>query len=1242
MDQAHKQADRILTVARKPFVKRGLIALVALFVLFGVIGYFVLPGIVKSKAEEILSQKLGRQTTIEAIEIHPYTLEATIRGFKMMEPDAHTVFASFSEFYADLETESLVRIAPVVREARLAEPYVHLVRLDGSRYNISDIIELINSQPPSEEPARFSVNNIMLTGGKIEFDDRPEKLVHTVEELKVGVPFVSNLPSHVEVFVEPALSAKVNGAPLAMAGKARPFGETREAAIDLDHDGVDLTRFYTYIPFEPNFKMPRARLDLHLSASFQQPKDAAPRIVIKGTSVLKDLELTALDGQPLVKLPALELALGSADVLANRIDITRVALRSPEIDLVRSRDGEINLLKLAPPPAKVSPNADAAQSATATRGDEAAKGKQPPMDVRVGEIVVEGATLRFADHVPAKPFSMKLDRVDITVRQFSLPGSAPATVDLSAHSESGETIKHTGEFTLQPLAASGDLQADAFPLARYLPHYVPMFAGEIDKGNIAASANYSVAIGDDGQADVQIKKAAATLSDLAVRLRGEKRPIVTLEALSVADAAVDLRAREVRVGEVSSSNARFALVRNKDGSLNAERLSQPSSAADGRGSSATPPATGSSQDKPLAIQIGRLNIDKWSARVEDQTMAQPVVTVVEPLSLSAQDLSNVPGARAKVEVKAAINKKGILAAGGTIGASPLHANLKLDLKGVDALPAQPYFTDRVNVLLTSAALTSRGTLTLDEAKGGGFKGGFRGELTIGDLASVDKISANDFLKLKSLFFGGVDLRLAPFSLSIDQIALSDFYSRVIVSQDGRINLQDVMRGKEGEAKSVTEVAPAEATDTQQGDVASESRKQPERERPAQAAGQTPPIRIGKLTLQGGRVNFTDNFIRPNYTANLVDLGGSVTGLSSDAASTADVDLRGQVNQAPLSIVGKINPLKGDLALDIKADVKGMELAPLTPYSGKYVGYGIEKGKLSFDINYKIENRKLTAENRLILDQLTFGEKIESPTATKLPVLLAVALLRDRNGVIDINLPVGGSLDDPQFSVGGIIIKVIVNLITKAVTAPFALLGSLFGGGEELSYLEFDAGRYAISDSGEAKLKTLAKALGDRPALKLEISGHIDPETDREGLRRASIDRKVRALKLNDTVKKGESVDPASIVVTAEEYPQLLKRVYKDEKFPKPRNVVGLQKDLPVEEMEKLMVAHAQVGDDDMVELGNQRAQAVKEWLLKNGQVPQERVFLLAPKVGAAGAKEQSTDDKGAAKAKGSRVDFALK
>jgi hypothetical protein len=311
---------------------------------------------------------------------------------------------------------------------------------------------------------------------------------------------------------------------------------------------------------------------------------------------------------------------------------------------------------------------------------------------------------------------------------------------------------------------------------------------------------------------------------------------------------------------------------------------------------------------------------------------------------------------------------------------------------------------------------------------------------------------------------------------------------------------------------------------------------------------------------------------------------------------------------------------------------------MSPYSIKYVGYGIERGELSFKVKYKVENRKLDAQNQIILDQLTFGEKVQSPTATKLPVLLAVSLLKDRNGVIDVNLPVSGSLDSPEFSIGGIILRIIINIITRAVTSPFALLGGAFGGGSgaELSYIEFDYGRANLTQSAEGKIKTLATAMNNRPALKLDISGSVDPANDREGLKQTSIERKVKAQKMKELVRQGtapKSVD--DVQVDKSEYERYLKAAYGDESFPKPRNVIGIAKDLPVSEIESLMLKHAQVTDDDLRNLANRRAQTVRERLLASGQFSTERLSIVASKPVSSEAKEKT-------KAKLSRVDFALR
>jgi hypothetical protein len=525
--------------------------------------------------------------------------------------------------------------------------------------------------------------------------------------------------------------------------------------------------------------------------------------------------------------------------------------------------------------------------------------------------------------------------------------------------------------------------------------------------------------------------------------------------------------------------------------------------------------------------------------------------------------------------------------------------------------------------MTSGEAAVKGNARIGLAQDGALAATFNGDVQVAGFASVDKAAAGeDFLKWSNLFLGQVAYVHSPMSMSIEEISLSDFFSRIIIYPDGRLNLQDIRVAAAEQPPAAEEAKPAPAPAT------------------AQAGGQeaaVPPVRVGKVSLQGGEIDFTDLFIKPNYRADLTEIAGSVVGLSSQLDTTADVELHGRfAKTAPVEIKGKVNPLVGNLFLDIAANVRDIELGPFSPYSGKYVGYAIEKGKMSFDVNYKIENRKLDAQNKLVLNQLTFGEKVESPDATKLPVRLAVSLLKDRNGVIDVNLPISGTLDDPKFSVGRIVITIIFNLIEKAVTAPFALIGSLFGGGggEELSYIEFDPGLATLSPASQEKLTKLQTALVERPGLSLDIAGHADPEADREGLRRHKFEQQVKAQKRKQLVKGGASVPTIDEVqVDAAEHDKYLKLAYREAKFPKPRNVIGLPKGLPAEEMEKLMLTHTQITDEDLTQLANRRAQSAKDFITQGDKVSLERVFLLAPKVG-----KGAGDDK----QQGPRAAFTLK
>lgn len=1128
------------TFSRKPAARRSFIGLLAFILLIGLFGYFVLPGIIKSQAEQLISEKLNRQTTIGKVDVSPYAMRVTIHDMKMMEPEGDAVFASFGALTVNVSLQSLFRFAPVIEEVKLDTPYVHLVRKDAQHYNIDDLIALAGNQPPKPEdskPARFSVFNIQINGGRFELDDKLEQVVHKITDLKLGIPFISSLPSQVDVFVEPMLSANINGTPLLIKGKAHPFADPMEATVDLNLDNLDLTTYLKYIPGTPHFKLPSARLDMNMVAHFRQKKDEAPALLLTGDVTLKNVQLNDASDKSILKLPSLKVTLQDAKVLDSKIAVARVAIDGIEASIARAAGGRLNIDNLLTPPTATAPKA--AQKSQPKQAKVSTPAEQTAPSTAAATEADNQATKQAAPPKPAEPLVLALGELEIRNAAFSY----------------------------------ADAQAAQ-----------PMQAGVKD-------------------------------FDLNVR-----------------NVNVDTGKRIVDVGEVISNRAGFSLQQGKPPAARRHNGNAATAAPPSKPAAKKNGKKGEAEEPGYIVNIGKIAIAGWSAQLEDRSLRRPAVTTIAPLNLAIQNVSTKPDARGRIDLQATVNKNGKLSVQGELGMAPLYGDLALDFRQVDIMQLQPYFTDQVNILLTRANVSGKGALRFAQNKGN-FTGSFKGDVALNDVATVDKLSASDFLRWKSLSVKGMNVNFSPFSLDIDQVALNSFFARIIIDPTGRINLQDVARGENEAHKSVTDdkQQPVAAQERVRG-TNTASAPLPQLAKPASTV---PPIKIGKVLLRGGRVRFTDNFIKPNYTANLQRLNGSIAGLSSDANSNASVDLKGLVNSAPLAVAGRVNPLKGDLSMDIRAEVRGMELAPLSPYSGRYIGYGIEKGKLTFDVTYKVEDRVLTAQNRLVLEQLTLGDKVDSPDAPSLPVQFALSLLKDRNGVIDINLPIGGSLDDPQFSIGGIIVKVIVNLITKAVTAPFSLIGSMFGGGEELSHLAFDPGRAALSDKASEKLKTIAKALDDRPALKLEITGRTDPQADREGLKRASIDRKVRALKLKDMVARGQSAEGARVTVTPQEYPALLKRVYKDEDFKKPRNMIGMQKDLPVAEMEKLMTENAKVSDDDLTLLGNRRAQAAKDWLTTEGKIPAERIFILASKSGADG--KDAKDNAPAA-----RVDFSLK
>ncbi|MGH9442427.1 MAG: DUF748 domain-containing protein [Thermoanaerobaculia bacterium] len=1221
-------------VIHQPRARKGLVVSAAVFALWAAAGFFVLPHFLRPVVERKLAESLHRPVTLRGLSLNPFTLSATLEGLEVKDRGGRGPFFSLERLYLNLEAVSLLRRAPVIRAITVTKPSLTIVRNADGSYNFQDLLE----EKPKEKggPFRFSVNNIRVEGGSVDFDDRPMRTKHTLRDVTIGIPFLSSIPSEVEITTEPVFEAKVNGSPFALHGKAKPLSATRETTLELDVADVDLPYYLAYLPNLPS-KLTSGRVDARLTVSFDQPPNRPPALVISGTSAVRKLAVEN-GGKPVLEWDRLEAAVDSIDVFGRRVRLKSLKAVAPELWIRRERTGESNVpaafVAAAPP-----------RRRGAARAPAVATGAGPPISVEIAEMGVEGGRIHYDDFSVEKPFHSLLGDVAVSVKSFSTAAGATASLALSCKSDSGETLKGAGTLSIDPFALDGSVEIGGVALKRYSPFFQRLVTFDVDDGVLDLATKFRVSGGPKG--DTSLSGLTAALRSPRLRRRGEKNPFFQASAVKLTDTSLDLGKRIAALGELSSSAGLLAVVRDKDGNLDVTNLT-PATPPDTSPAVPVQPSPAASEERspeperpppseaPWSVSLGRLALDGFTVRVEDRAPDRIARYDLTKASLRLENVSTAKGSRGTLSIRFGLDGKGTASAKGPVGIHPTFAELNADVRSLPLVPLEAYLLPNLRLSLARGTLTGSGILSFGEDAGGKPSVRFAGKAQFADLLARDQFTKRDFFKWKTFSLEGLKAGYNPEFLQVARLGITGLGCDVEIEPDGTVNLSKIVgkplpeEGGEapGPPPAVSPANPAVSP------VASPTASAAVSTVPASAG--VMPIRIDVLTLHGGRVGLDDHFIKPSFSATLVNLEGSLTGLSSKEGTVARLALRGNLaNHSPLEISGSVNPLAATAFADVKASFRSIDLPPFTAYSGKYAGYGIARGTLTMEAHYKLKNRKLAAENRFLVDQFELGEKVESKEATKLPVRLAVSLLKDKDGVIDLDLPIEGSLDDPKFRLGKVIWHVLGNLIGKAATAPFTLLGKLFGGsGQELSSVDFADGSEALGDAAKGKLDALARALSNRPALKLEATGRFSAEKDLEALRRLRFDRKIKAQKLADLAKRGEA--PASVddvVVAEKEYPIYLQRAYRKEKFRKPRNVLGMAKDLPAAEMEKLMLANPPVTTDDLRQLALARANSVKDYLTGPGKVEAGRVFVREP---------GGSPSEPAAKAGASRVDFTLK
>jgi len=636
----------------------------------------------------------------------------------------------------------------------------------------------------------------------------------------------------------------------------------------------------------------------------------------------------------------------------------------------------------------------------------------------------------------------------------------------------------------------------------------------------------NVQIGFAAQAEAAGERTQALVNGLGVDISGIRllsgqstTPLMVLGGIALTDGKIDLAARQAEVGRLSLSNGKLDAVRDVQGRLALQDafIAVPAKVAPVEASKTVEKSAAS--EPGWRYQIGRVDLAGFQFGVRDESVQPAAVLTLEEIMASVTGVSENLKAALPIHLDFRVKQGGRFQADGKVVPATASADVKLKLSKLALLPAQPYLAQAANLVLASGEVSTQGRVKFEAASGernAAAKVDFTGGFEVADLRLNEAENGAHFLAWKRL--GSDSVSATQSALNIEELRFDNLDAKLVIFKDKSVNLTRILK-----------TAPKDNTDTTVTVETPAAESAPaEKTVPPAPDPNAFRLTIDRIRIGSSALDFADYSLALPFGSRIHDLKGAFNGISTQPGTVAELEIDGQVDEFGLArAVGQVDLFNPTGFMDIKTVFRNVEMARLTPYSATFAGRKIDSGKLSLDLEYKIKERQLLGENQIVMDKLTLGERVESPTAKNLPLDLAIAILQDSDGRIDLGLPVSGSLDDPQFSYGQIVWKAIGNILTKIVTAPFRALGALFGGGgEKLEQVAFEAGSDALTPPEKEKFKQISQILGKRPGLALSVGGVWSAEIDRPVLKENQLRRAV-AEKMGVKLAPGEDAGPIS-------------------------------------------------------------------------------------------------------------------
>lgn len=1113
----------ILNTAKRLLVTWPAKILIGLVLFYFLFSYLLINPVAQKLVPWIADKQLASEASVGKVTFDPLRLTLTVDDFELNEKN-HTPLASVKQLVVDLEASGIFDLAWKFKEISLIEPKGLIAILPNGTLNWAALIAKLNEDPspPSDTIPRVVIGHIQVEQGNVRYTDhhRATPFKAELSPLNFELDGFSTLPKDRGDYLIAATFAE-HGGTLKWKGDmgVNPVASKGSVAIE----GVKLHKLLNIIKdVQLPFKTNTGDINTAFDYDFTLPQDQ-PKLVLNGIHVGLHQLSAMVDNVG-------ELRAESLNIAAPRLDLSKqthlkVALQNLDVSLnnLTVQPNQASAIKLNKLQATL-PALQFSQQAQSPLGFE-----QLSVTLQALNITHQQQNLLSVPEISLQNIALDLAKSQANIAQVILvKGEVSATINKAGQLNWQATFKHdqpaniTETSTSQTTSNENTASAFAVNIANVALKQWKLSAQ--DQGfthplqlNIA-DINVDFAV-NNPEGNWTVKDLNTQLSQLTLKSSLFNKPVATLQKIQLNQADILLHAQQINMHSLMFAGLKTELIHSATAPLNWQQiLSRPASTA--------PQKVNASKDKSSQadwkLALKKLAVADGQLHIEDQSTTNPVVLDIQKLSLEAQNASLDLTRPIPLKASFSIQQGGHFEAQGKVTPAPLNTDMQLKMTGVSFKPFAPYINQFALLKLNDGSTNLNGKLHLKNQSqlAVNFNGGF----SVDKLALVEEANNAPFLAWEQVASDNLSLSLAPNRLHMTSLNIRQPAGKFIINADKSTNIARILRNQASGTAApavVSAPAPAKTTTLPSSNDLSKPRlsapTEPVRAEPAPVVDETAatdnfPINIESMRIDNAALEFADLSLTPQFGTEIHDLSGVINGVGTNADATAQVELDGKVDDyGAARIRGSVKPFKATQFTDLKLTFTNLEMSRLTPYSGKFAGRRIDAGKLSVDLEYKIKQRQLAGENKFVINKLKLGEKVDSADAANLPLDLAIAILEDSDGVIDLDLPITGSLDDPQFSYGSIVWKAIRNVLSKIVTAPFRALGKLFGGdGDKLEAMQFEAGIASLSPPELEKIKTIRQALSKRQGLSLGIAPSYDAALDGRALQETAIRRQVLA------------------------------------------------------------------------------------------------------------------------------------